>query len=96
MKYYRALNEANSYQYSKLFLLIFQGLEQSLDRYLNAIAPTDAYDVLPLSDIAKEPDIPYGQEYLSLLARRGELEAFKSGRVWFATKGAVLHYMSKK
>ena len=96
MKYYRALNEANSYQYSKLFLLIFQGLEQSLDRYLNAIAPTDAYDVLPLSDIAKEPDIPYGQEYLSLLARRGELEAFKSGRVWYTTKGAVLHYMSKK
>ena len=96
LKYYRALNEANSYQYQKLFLLIFQGLKQSLDRYLNAIAPTDGYDVVPLSDIAKEPDIPYGQEYLSLLARRGELEAFKSGRVWYTTKGAVLHYISKK
>lgn len=96
MKYYRALNEANSYQYQKLFLLIFQGLEQSLDRYLNAIEPTDGYDVVPLSDIAKEPEIPYGQEYLSLLARRGELEAFKSGRVWYATKGAVLYYMSQK
>lgn len=96
MKYYRALNEANEFQYQKLFLLFFQGLEQSLDRYLNAIEPTDNYDVVPLSEIAKEADIPYGQEYLSLLARKGELEAFKSGRVWYSTKGAVLHYMSRK
>lgn len=77
-------------------MLIFQGLEQSLDRYLNAIEPSDGYDVVSLLDIAKEPEIPYGQEYLSLMARRGELEAFKSGRVWYATKGAVLYYMSKK
>ena len=96
MKYYRALEDANSYQYSKLFLLIFQGLEQSLDRYLNAIEPDDGYDMVPLSEIAKEPEIPYGQEYLSLLARRGEIEAFKTGRVWYATKGAILNYISRK
>lgn len=96
LKYYRALNEANLLKYDKLCLLFFQGIEQSLDRYLNAIQPTDAYDLLPLSDLAKEPEIPYGQEYLSLLARRGELEAFKSGRVWFSTKGAVLNYITKK
>jgi len=96
MKYYRALEDANSSQYSKLFLLIFQGLEQSLDRYLNAIEPGDGYDMVPLSEIAKEPEIPYGQEYLSLLARRGEIEAFKTGRVWYATKGAILNYISRK
>jgi len=96
MKYYRALEDANSFQYSKLFLLIFQGLEQSLDRYLNAIEPGDGYDLVPLSEIAKEPEIPYGQEYLSLLARRGEIEAFKTGRVWYATKGAILNYISRK
>ena len=96
MKYYRALEDANSFQYSKLFLLIFQGLEQSLDRYLNAIEPGDGYDLVPLSEIAKEPEIPYGQEYLSLLARRGEIEAFKTGRVWFATKGSILNYISRK
>lgn len=96
MKYYRALEDANSFQYSKLFLLIFQGLEQSLDRYLNAIEPGDGYDMVPLSEIAKESEIPYGQEYLSLLARRGEIEAFKTGRVWYATKGAVLNYISRK
>ncbi len=96
MKYYRALEDANSFQYSKLFLLIFQGLEQSLDRYLNAIEPGDGYDMVPLSEIAKEPEIPYGQEYLSLLARRGEIEAFKTGRVWYATKGSILNYISRK
>ena len=96
MKYYRALEDANSFQYSKLFLLIFQGLEQSLDRYLNAIEPGDGYDLVPLSEIAKEPEIPYGQEYLSLLARRGEIEAFKTGRVWYATKGSILNYISRK
>ena len=96
MKYYRALEDANSFQYSKLFLLIFQGLEQSLDRYLNDIEPGDGYDMVPLSENAKESEIPYGQEYLSLLARRGEIEAFKTGRVWYATKGAVLNYISRK
>ena len=96
MKYYRALEDANSFQYSKLFLLIFQGLEQSLDRYLNAIEPGDGYDMVPLSEIAKESEIPYGQEYLSLLARRGEIEAFKTGRVWYATKGSILNYISRK
>ena len=96
MKYYRALEDANLFQYSKLFLLIFQGLEQSLDRYLNAIEPGDGYDMVPLSEIAKEPEIPYGQEYLSLLARRGEIEAFKTGRVWYATKGSILNYISRK
>lgn len=96
LKYYRALNEANNNNYEKLFLLFFQGLEQSLDRYINAIKPTDNYDLLPLSDISNEPEIPYGQEYLSLLARRGELEAFKEGRVWFSSKEAVLNYMARK
>jgi len=52
--------------------------------------------MVPLSEIAKESEIPYGQEYLSLLARRGEIEAFKTGRVWYATKGAVLNYISRK
>jgi len=64
-------------------------------RYLNAIGPTDGYGIVPLSGIAKETEIPYGQEFLSLLTRRGELEAFKSGRagtLW----GAVLYYISKK
>ena len=35
---------------------------------------------------------PYSQEYLSLLARKGRLEAIKRGRVWLTTRQAVSDY----
>jgi hypothetical protein len=45
---------------------------------------------LPLSEVAK--GTPYTQEYLSLLARTGRLEAIKRGRVWYTTQKAVEEY----
>jgi Fic family protein len=91
-KYYRALNEANQGKLEKLMLLFFQGSERSLELYLSALG--NGYDdYLPLAQIANDPTVPYGQEYLSLLARRGELEAFKEGRVWYSTQKAVKRYM---
>jgi Fic family protein len=93
-KYYRALNEANQGKFDKLMLLFFQGAERSLELYLSALG--NGYDdYLPLEQIANDPAVPYGQEYLSLLARRGELEAFKEGRVWYSTKSAVIRYMKR-
>lgn len=35
---------------------------------------------------------PYSQEYLSLLARKGRLDAIKRGRVWLTTRQAVADY----
>jgi hypothetical protein len=35
---------------------------------------------------------PYSQEYLSLLARMGRLEAIKRGRGWYTTRRAVVAY----
>ncbi|MBX3053275.1 MAG: hypothetical protein KF753_17455 [Caldilineaceae bacterium] len=35
---------------------------------------------------------PYSQEYLSLLARTGRLEAVKRGRNWVTTRAAVAAY----
>ena len=32
---------------------------------------------------------PYSQEYLSLLARSGRLEAIKRGRNWYTTAAAI-------
>jgi Fic family protein len=91
-KYYRALNDANQGKFEKLLLLFFQGAERSLELYLSALG--NGYDdYLPLNQIANDPAVPYGQEYLSLLARRGELEAIKEGRVWYSTKKAVKRYM---
>ena len=40
--------------------------------------------------------MPYGQEYVSLLARSGKIDAFKEGRNWLTTKDAVLAYAKKQ
>jgi len=92
-KYYAALNNANTGDYNKLYLLMAQALERSLNVYLSIIPDQDDY--LPISDIVNEPEIPYGQEYVSLLARRGKIDAYKQGRNWVTTKAAVMDYVSR-
>ena len=72
-----------------------QALERSLDIYLGSLNNTyDTY--LPISNIVEEDGIPYGQEYVSLLARKGKIDAFKEGRNWLTTKEAVLEYIEKR
>lgn len=94
-KYYDALNKANAGDYSKLVLLIMQAAERSLDIYLSSL--TNTYeDYQSITDIVQEPDIPYGQEYVSLLARQGKIDAFKEGRNWLTTKKAVIEYIEKR
>lgn len=91
-KYYDALNKANQGDYSKITLLVFQALERSMDIYLSNF--TNSYeDYQSITDIVSEPDFPYNQEYVSLLARRGKIDAFKEGRNWLTTKNAVMEYM---
>lgn len=76
-------------------LLIMQTLERSLDIYLSSLNNTyDDYQ--PISSIVEEPDVPYGQEYVSLLARQGKIDAFKEGRNWFTTKEAIWEYICKR
>lgn len=94
-KYYDALNSANNGDYSKLLLLILQSSERSLDIYLSSLNNT--YDnYRPISDIVEEEKLPYGQEYVSLLARKGKIDAFKEGRNWLTTKEAVLDYIENR
>jgi Fic family protein len=94
-KYYSALNQANKGNYSKLMLLMCQASERTINIYLNAIPGQDK-DFQTISNIVLEPDIPYGQEYVSLLARKGKIDAHKEGRNWFTTKEAVLNYINAK
>ena len=94
-KYYDALNQANNQDYSKLVLLILQAVERTLDIYLGNLNNTyDQYQ--SITDIVSEPDVPYGQEYVSLLARKGKIDAFKEGRNWLTTKDAVLDYIENR
>jgi Fic family protein len=94
-KYITALNQANNGDYKKLLLLMFQAVERSLNIYISSLGG-EYEDYISTANIANDPDVPYGQEYLSLLARRGRIDAYKEGRVWLTTKSAVRKYQESK
>lgn len=91
-KYYEALNLANTGRYDKLMLLMCQAIERTLNIYLSVL-PNSNYDYKSIADIVEEPDVYYGQEYVSLLARQGKIDAHKEGRNWFTTKKAIDDYI---
>ena len=94
-KYYEALNQANKGNYKKLMLIMCQSLERTLNIYISLL-PNSDYDYQEISTIVEEPDIPYGQEYVSLLARQGKIDAHKEGRNWFTTKQAIQNYIDTR
>lgn len=94
-KYYEALNQANNGNYQKLILLMSQALERTLNIYLSSL-PDNNYDFQEISNIVSEPNSYYGQEYISLLARQGKIDAHKEGRNWFTTKKAIEDYMENR
>ena len=96
-KYYEALNQANKGSYQKLSLLMAQALERTLNFYLNALPDKDEDDEYrEIALLAEAPDMPYGQEYISLLARQGKIDAYKEGRNWLTTKKAIEEYMKNR
>lgn len=94
-KYYDALNQANNGNYQKLTLLMTQSLERTLNIYITSL-PDNDYDFQEISNIVEEPNFPYGQEYISLLARQGKIDAYKEGRNWLTTKEAIENYMTNR
>lgn len=94
-QYYSALAQADVGRNRALVNFVGRAVERSLNVYLEACAPqtslpesADAW--IPLAEAAQ--GTPYSQEYLSLLARRGRLEAIKRGRTWYTTRRAVRTY----
>ena len=92
-KYYEALNRANKGGYKKLALFVIQSLERSLNIYLKAM-PGGKYDYEPISNILQEEQMHYAQEYISLLARQGKIDAHKEGRNWVTTRSAIEKYLA--
>jgi len=92
-KYYDALKQADTDNYSKLCLLMCQALERMLNIYVGAMTNSGYDDYLSISSLVEEEAFPYGQEYISLLARQGKINAHKEGRNWLTTKKAVKDYM---
>jgi Fic family protein len=94
-QYYRVLAQADRGHSASFVNFVGRAVERSLAVYLEACTPTT---------VPPEPDsawislgeaalgTPYSQEYLSLLARLGRLEAMKRGRNWVTTRRAVHAY----
>jgi hypothetical protein len=40
--------------------------------------------------------MPYGQEYISLLARKGKIDTYKEGRNWLTTREAIANYIASR
>ncbi len=94
-KYYQALNQANKGDYYKLSLLMAQALERTLNIYLNALPGSDD-NYKEISNLVKEESLPYGQDYISLLARQGKIDAYKEGRNWLTSKKAIEDYIANR
>jgi hypothetical protein len=94
-QYYRVLEQADMGKPAALVNFVGRAVERSLNLYLEACTPATAPprledEWISLRDAAD--GTPYSQEYLSLLARSGRIEAVKRGRVWFTTRTAVEEY----
>lgn len=72
-----------------------QALERSLNIYLQAV-PDSTSEYVEISSLVQEPGVAYGQEYISLLARQGKIDAYKEGRNWLATKEVVDEYIKNR
>lgn len=93
-QYYRALDLANNGNYDAFILLVAQALERSLDLFLESCGAFGEDEYVPLSELAKK--YPYSQEYLSLLARQGKIDAHKKSRNWLATHGSIDEYIRSR
>lgn len=86
--YYHALREADNGDLSLFVLFIARAVNEALSHYL-AVAG-DKETLIPLRELAASS--PYSQEYLSLAARRGLLDAIKINDIWHATRHALDEY----
>ncbi len=96
-QYYNVLAKADGGNPAPLVNFVARAVERNLTLFLEALTPQTGQTSsqkrwIPLREAAQ--GTPYGQEYLSLLARKGRLEALKRGKVWYTTREAVDHYIA--
>lgn len=95
LQYYRVLAQADRGSHKPIVNFVGRAVEQSLTLYLDACtprtqAPPPDEQWLSLREAAGS--VEYSQEYLSLLARTGQLDAMKKGRNWYTTLNAIEAY----
>jgi excisionase family DNA binding protein len=92
-RYISSLESAHKGKSEPFFNLIAKSVERSLDLYLGVMDPKFDSDYMPLAEAASK--CKYSQEYLSLLARKGRLEAVKFGKRWMISRRALDDYMKE-
>jgi Fic family protein len=94
--YYRVLSLADDGKEKSLINFVGKAVERGLTLYLTAnkkqtMKPSRDAEWISLADASR--GTPYSQEYLSLLARMGRIEAVKQGRNWVTTREAIQNYV---
>lgn len=94
-KYIRTLEAVHNGNYIPFVNFMGRCLERSLAMYLDALQTktTENEEYISLQEATKYCN--YSQEYLSLMARKGLLEAVKFQRNWMTTRKAVEEYVKK-
>jgi Fic family protein len=90
MKYYQYLEKADKGDLSHFVNFIAKAVDESLTIYLAAFGGKS--ELMPLADLAKRTD--YSQEYLSLRARQGVLDAVKINNIWHSSAKALDEYIN--
>ena len=91
MKYYSSLRSADMGNLSPFANFLAKAVDENLTVYLSVSGEND--ELLSLKELAQET--PYSQEYLSLRARQGHIDAVKMGKTWYSSKRAINEYISK-
>ncbi|NQT08425.1 Fic family protein, partial [Candidatus Bathyarchaeota archaeon] len=87
-KYLRALSDADMGDPAAFVDFVALSVERALDVYLQVLEEPRLMTLAEASRL-----VPYSQEYLSLLARRGALGAFKKGRNWVISREDLERYI---
>ena len=90
-KYYNALNKADHGDLSSFANFVARAVNESLQYYISAFIEEE--HLVSLRELAKYS--PYSQDYLSLRARQGKLDAVKIDNVWHSSKKALDNYRSE-
>jgi Fic family protein len=88
-KYLKTLMEADLGNTSGFVNFVARCVERALDMYLDALEEPEILTLAEASEIT-----PYSQEYLSLIARKGLLGAYKQGRNWVVSRRELDRYLA--
>jgi Fic family protein len=90
-RYYSCLKAADDGDMNPIAKFIALAVNEALSIYLTTFGRE--WVLVPLRELAKSS--PYSQEYLSLRARQGELDAVKIGYVWHSSRMALQEYLER-